>query len=296
MNQHKPLTYTVTMDARLAREVGVTAAMLYNLLAWQAQTPTVGDYDENGWFYCTAAYFEEKTSLHPNTFTKAIKSLVDAGLIECKRMFVKYGYLKANRSVNHFRVVQTIDDFLLTRNVSDTHTPCDLNNIKENIKEKSQLTPMASELTSPVFPVGAHQGKISVRPNKKEANPDRRPYAVGQAVLKAWGFKTAKIGVPMAKLIKGWLDAGFTDKDIIEAGKMMKQSGDEYWQKATPVQMLSSNGLLWYQTRKLEQNKPKTFEDYQREIAEAQAAEERAKDTSFWEAVKKFEAKQRGEL
>lgn len=255
MNQHPQLTYTVTMDARLAREVGVTAAMLYNLLAWQAQTPMVKDYDPDGWFYCTAAYFEEKTSLHPNTFTKAINALVDAGLIERKRMFVKYGYKEANRSVNHFRVIQTIDDFLLTRNVSVTHKSCELNNIEEKIKEENEITPTAGDLQPLTqFPVGAERSeKVSVRPNKKETDPARRPFAVGKTVLQAWGFKTAKIGVPMAKLIKAWLDAGFTDKDIIEAGQMMKQSGDSYWAKATPIQMLTQNAMLWYQQHKQKQ-------------------------------------------
>lgn len=89
---------------------------------------------------------------------------------------------------------------------------------------------------------------VSVRPNKKETDSNKKPYAVAQVVLRAWGYKFNKIGAPIAKLFKAWLDAGFTTEQIIEAGNMMKESGEEYWQKATPIQMLTENAMLWYQT------------------------------------------------
>lgn len=244
------LSYTVTMDANLAREVGIPAAMLYNLLVWQSQTPMAKDYDEEGWFYCTADYFEEKTTFNQNTFTKASDILVKAGLIEKQRMYVKKGFKDANRSVTHFRIKSRNDDFQLTRNVSDTHTKCDLYNKEEKIKEKEQFTANADELSpSPDFSLGApKQNVVSVRPNKKETDSNKKPYAVAQVVLRAWGYKFNKIGAPIAKLFKAWLDAGFTTEQIIEAGNMMKESGEEYWQKATPIQMLTENAMLWYQT------------------------------------------------
>ena len=260
---HPELTYTVTMDARLANKVGIAAALLYNLLAWQAQTPMAQDYDPDGWFYCTSAYFSEKTSLHPNTFTKAIKALESVGLIECRRMFVKYGYKNANKSVNHFRVIQTIDDFLLTQKVRGPHTECDLNIKEENIKEESQITPNGDDFASPQnslgsapkevvedFPVGAEEQKVSVRPNKKEADPAKRCWAVAKQVLEAWGYRAPKVSSVLAGKVKTWLDAGFSPEQIIEAGSMMKENGDEYWKSATPIQMLSENGLLWYQTNR----------------------------------------------
>lgn len=258
----KPLTYTVTMDAHLAKEVGVPAAMLYNLLAWQAQTPMAQDYDDDGWFYCTAEYFEEKTTFNRNTFTKAIKALEDVGLIECQRMYVKYGYKNTNKSVNHFRVIQRIDEFLCTRNVRGTHTKCEYNNIKEKIKEESQITPTGDDLASPQsstnsapkedFSFGADTEKVSIRPSKKETDSSKRPFAVGQQVLKAWGYKSARVSAPLANKFKVWLDSGFTPEQIIEAGELMKKSGDKYWETATPIQMVSENGLLWYQEHRKE--------------------------------------------
>lgn len=253
MVQPQSLTYTVTMDANLARHVGRCAAMLYNLLLWQSQSEVVQNYDRDGWFYLTAKRFEELTSYSANKFTQASDKLVERGLIEKKKTF---RHDAIGVSCTHFRIICADWKSILESPVSQkmgeaTHRNCETNIKEENKEEREGFTLSACETTPPAFPVGAHQSeKVSVRPNKKEADPARRPFAVGQAVLKAWGFRTAKIGVPMAKLIKGWLDAGFGEKDIIEAGEMMKKSGDEYWAKATPIQMLTENAMLWYQQHK----------------------------------------------
>lgn len=241
------------MDANLARHVGRCAAMLYNLLLWQSQSEVVQNYDRDGWFYLTAKRFEELTSYSANKFTQASDKLVERGLIEKKKTF---RHDAIGVSCTHFRIICADWKSILESPVSQkmgeaTHRNCETNIKEENKEEREGFTLSACETTPPAFPVGAHQSeKVSVRPNKKEADPARRPFAVGQAVLKAWGFRTAKIGVPMAKLIKGWLDAGFGEKDIIEAGEMMKKSGDEYWAKATPIQMLTENAMLWYQQHK----------------------------------------------
>lgn len=261
MTPQPSLTYTVTMDANLARYIGRCAAMLYNLLLWQSQSEVVENYDADGWFYMTAKRFEALTAYSTNKFTQASDKLVECGLIAKKKTF---RHDTTGVSCTHFKVL-CADWRVIFENPGSqkmgeaTHRKCETNIIEENKEERGGFTPSAGETTPPSsFPLGAERSeKVSVRPNKKEADPSRRPYAVGQAVLKAWGFKTAKIGVPMAKLIKGWLDAGFADKDIIEAGKMMKESGDSYWAQATPIQMLTQNAMLWYQQHK----QKKTLDD-----------------------------------
>lgn len=316
---------TVSYNAALARLTSIAAATLYNRLCqW---TRFKKDLDD-GWVYYTAANYAFDTNFSKNTFTKAYKELVDAGLVEQKTTYIRLTRIKAC----HFRITAKSprDLYLETKREDSTNHKNEQDRPHKNAKsiytevhtegredfplvgksapsehlalDASQASParLAPKEKEASLPFGANPKEVvSVRPDKvaaEAASAQGRPYAVAKAVLQGWGYQVPKIGAPLAKLVKLWIEAGVKTEEIIEAGKLMKESGDEYWQKATPTQMLSSNGLLWYQTRKLEQNKPKTIEDYRREIAEAQAAEERANDTSFWEAVKKFEAKQRGEL
>lgn len=268
------LTYTATFDANLARKVGLAAAILYNLLLWQSQSDIVANYDPNGWFYFTAKRFEALTTYSANWFTKASDKLVEIGLVEKKRMF---RHDAQGVACLHFRMLQAdwklaFDDFGITQNVSGTHTKCDLYNIEEKKKKKPEITASsdfgpcepsalgASQATparpapseKEELPFGAGSKRVSVRPNKKEPDPARRPYAVGQTVLQAWGFKSGKIAGPLRDRLNEWLNLGFTAEQIIEAGKLMKQSKDEYWQNATPIQMLSQNGMLWYQAHRKE--------------------------------------------
>lgn len=246
------LTYTATFDANLARIIGLAPAILYNLLVWQSQSDVVDNYDPDGWFYFTAKRFEALTTYSANWFTKASDKLVEVGLVEKKRM---YRHDTNGVSALHFRVAVTdwkshFSDSQLTQNVSGSHTKCDLYNKEDIIEEKKEITPAGGDFVPPTeLSFGApKQSVVSVRPNKKETDSNKKPYAVAQVVLRAWGYKFNKIGAPIAKLFKAWLDAGFTIEQIIEAGNMMKESGEEYWQKATPIQMLTENAMLWYQT------------------------------------------------
>lgn len=217
----------------------------------------------DGYFYVKFEWWERITGYSDRTFTEACSLLKRAGLIDYKKMYI----LGTHTSCNHFKLLYPTWELAPNNahfakpdsnplRVSGTEPTSGPYNNEDNIEEKEQgFEPNGSKtLTPPAFPLGAERnGKVSVRPNKKEADPARRPFAVGKTVLKAWGFKAAKIGVPMAKLIKGWLDAGFDDKDIIEAGEMMKKSGDSYWAQATPIQMLTQNAMLWYQQHKQKQ-------------------------------------------
>lgn len=268
------ISMTASFDANLARHVGLAAAILYNILLWQSQSEVVENYDPDGWFYFTAKRFEALTTYSANWFTKASDKLVEVGLVEKKRMF---RHDHQGLACLHFRVVQTdwklaFDDSGLTQNVRGTHTKCDYNILEEKKNKKGEITlrddfsspqpsalgasPATPSRPAPIqneqLPFGAEYEKVSVRPNKKETDPGRRPFAVGQQVLKAWGYKSARVSAPLANKFKVWLDSGFTPDQIIEAGELMKKSGDKYWETATPIQMVSENGLLWYQEHRKE--------------------------------------------
>lgn len=265
MDQQTSLTYTATFDANLARHVGIAAAILYNLLLWTSQSEVVENYDPDGWFYFTAKRFERLTTYSANWFTKASDKLVEAGLVEKKRMF---RHDHEGLACLHFRIANpnwktAFEDFEITQNVRGTHTKCDFNIKEEKEKKKIEITPNGDDFASPQsslgsapkevvedFPVGAEEQKVSVRPNKKEADPAKRCWAVAKQVLEAWGYRAPKVSSVLAGKVKTWLDAGFSPEQIIEAGGMMKENGDEYWKSATPIQMLSENGLLWYQTNR----------------------------------------------
>lgn len=264
MDQQTSLTYTVTMDANLARHVGRCAAMLYNILVWQSQSEVVQNYDNDGWFYLTAKRFEALTSYSVNKFTQASDKLVECGLIEKKKTF---RHDAIGVSCTHFKVLTTNWTDVFEKPVSQklgaaAHRNCETNIKEERKEERGGFTPAVSE-THPQsslgsapkevvedFPVGAEEQKVSVRPNKKEADPAKRCWAVAKQVLEAWGYRAPKVSSVLAGKVKTWLDAGFSPEQIIEAGGMMKENGDEYWKSATPIQMLSENGLLWYQTNR----------------------------------------------
>lgn len=97
-----PRTITASFDAGLAREVGIAAAVLYNALVWVAQSEMVKGYNSDGWFYYTATKFEEETTYTKNSYTAAVKALMDAGYIEKKQKYIK----NTSVSVNHYRFLK----------------------------------------------------------------------------------------------------------------------------------------------------------------------------------------------
>lgn len=258
MEKQIPITYTVTMDARLAQIVGIPAAMLYNLLVWQSETDMAKDYDENGWFYFTAQRFAKKTTFNQNTFTNSIKKLEEIGLIEKKRAYIKYGFTNSNRSANHFRIKLSLEEFLLTRNVSNTHTGCDLYIKEEKNKEKSQFTqsdelgsssksfedssPKESETSSNnSVPFGEPVKDMptrSLRPDKEKKAADaqrRADYAMLGEIRKHFGF-TKGSGTPEEKkLLRARLDEGWTKDEIIKVITWIKENRE--WYKDKPIQV-----------------------------------------------------------
>lgn len=232
---------TASFCVENARELGIPAALLLDKIVRLSRSTKRKD----GFCWYTAKQFEEETSLKKRAFDNAAHKLEERGIVERKITYIAGTMERAS----HFRLIpqneqiQSASEALCIESASEALS---VNTMKYN-KRKSKF---ASELTPPPenFPIGAPMEVVSVRPNKKETDSNKKPYAVAQVVLRAWGYKFNKIGAPIAKLFKAWLDAGFTTEQIIEAGNMMKESGEEYWQKATPIQMLTENAMLWYQT------------------------------------------------
>lgn len=233
---------TASFCVENARELGIPAALLLDKIVRLSRSTK----REDGFCWYTAKQFEEETSLKKRAFDNAAHTLEERGIVERKITYI----VGTMERASHFRLIpqneqpQSASEALCIESASEALS---VNTMKYN-KRKSKF---ASELTPPLenFPIGApKQNVVSVRPNKKETDSNKKPYAVAQVVLRAWGYKFNKIGAPIAKLFKAWLDAGFTTEQIIEAGNMMKESGEEYWQKATPIQMLTENAMLWYQT------------------------------------------------
>lgn len=232
---------TASFCVENARELGIPAALLLDKIVRLSRSTK----REDGFCWYTAKQFEEETSLKKRAFNNAAHTLEERGIVERKITYI----VGTMERASHFRLIpqneqtQSASEALCIESASEALS---VNTMKYN-KRKSKF---ASELTPPPenFPIGAPMEVVSVRPNKKETDSNKKPYAVAQVVLRAWGYKFNKIGAPIAKLFKAWLDAGFTTEQIIEAGNMMKESGEEYWQKATPIQMLTENAMLWYQT------------------------------------------------
>lgn len=232
---------TASFCVENARELGIPAALLLDKIVRLSRSTK----REDGFCWYTAKQFEEETSLKKRAFDNATHKLEERGIVERKITYI----VGTMERASHFRLIpqneqtQSASEALCIESASEALS---VNTMKYN-KRKSKF---ASELTPPPenFPIGAPMEVVSVRPNKKETDSNKKPYAVAQVVLRAWGYKFNKIGAPIAKLFKAWLDAGFTTEQIIEAGNMMKESGEEYWQKATPIQMLTENAMLWYQT------------------------------------------------
>lgn len=72
-------------NRELAKELGVTAALLYQELQrkffyWQSQ----GKLNDEGMFWCDQGEIADWILVHPNTVSKAAKDLEDAGLIKKK--------------------------------------------------------------------------------------------------------------------------------------------------------------------------------------------------------------------
>lgn len=245
------LTYTVTMDANLARQVGVPAAMLYNLLFWTSTSDMAQNYDQDGWFYFTAKQFEDKTTFSINTFTKATNALAEAGLIEKKKAYIK----GTSVSVCHFRILPQHCDAQLTPNVKPgTHTKCETYIKEENTVRKDRVSPKGE--TTELLPFGDGIKELSVRPGaKKDKNAaNRRAYAVANEVRKRIGMRgEASVGFKM--VVSKWLDAGYGADEMVEAIQMMKQTKDGFHDKLTPLACLSQDSMDWYTQHKSKQDK-----------------------------------------
>lgn len=170
------VTQTASMDANIAKKVGVAAALLYNQLVFMSQTDMVKDYDNDGWFYYTAEDFERSTTFTANTFTAAIKRLVDAGMIEKKRTYIKHTTV----SVNHFRILYSQEMGIgeVTRDVNSYNIE---NNIEKNIpiphKRNCPTSSSATDVaSSDASPRGANPHFSSLSGGEPTGEPiGRRP-------------------------------------------------------------------------------------------------------------------------
>lgn len=89
------------VKAKLARIVGVPAAMLFNLIDHTSSLKSAKEYDEDGWVYIRESYFEQKTPYKDKTFARASKALVEHNLVERKDAFVK----GTTNTAPHFRLL-----------------------------------------------------------------------------------------------------------------------------------------------------------------------------------------------
>lgn len=75
---------TVTLNRPLAHALGTNEAIIYAaLIGKQAYYEQNAMLDANGWFYSTIADLQESTGLSRYQQNRAIKTLVDAGLVMC---------------------------------------------------------------------------------------------------------------------------------------------------------------------------------------------------------------------
>lgn len=120
----------------MAKEVGLTPAILYQELLWNSQSEIAEDYDEDGWFYYTAKKFEDRTGFKRTAYAEAVKILEDLGLIERKKAYIK----GTSKSVNHFRCLkswQPVDREANNGACSPSEQPI----YKENKKENTTVVP-----------------------------------------------------------------------------------------------------------------------------------------------------------
>lgn len=77
---------TVSFSRPLAHSLGLNAAVVYSaLISKMAYYSGRGMLGGEGWFYSTVADLQESTSLSKRQQCTAVKTLTEAGLIECKK-------------------------------------------------------------------------------------------------------------------------------------------------------------------------------------------------------------------
>ncbi|MGN1340084.1 MAG: DUF6017 domain-containing protein [Oscillospiraceae bacterium] len=76
---------TVSFNRPIAHALGLNEALIYSsLISKQTYYSQRGMLDSEGWFYSTVADLQESTTLTKRQQSAAIKSLISAGLVECR--------------------------------------------------------------------------------------------------------------------------------------------------------------------------------------------------------------------
>lgn len=266
-----PLTYTVTMDANIARKVGVPAAMLYNLIVWLAQTDMAKSYDEDGWIYLSAKEFESKTTFNANTFTAAGNKLVAFGLVEKKKMFIK----NSIKPTTHFRLLSRFYGNDVTSNVNNVITSNVKTYKEDNNKEEIHRFPASAspsletkepgelvneraahaltmeEKDEPFSePIVSSHDSVSIKPNEVRrgcATPAevrrRRSFAVLSELYKRYKWRGRPTPTE-AKLIAAALDNGWTKEEMVQMVEWQNQ--DEFYQTLSVAGRFSDQAFKKY--------------------------------------------------
>ena len=265
------VTYTVTMDANLAKVVGVPAAMLYNLIAWLSDTDLAKEYDKDGWVYMTAAYFMDHTSFNADTFTRAAKKLEDEGLVERCRMYKK----GTSISLTHFRLKPQNNDSQIVFDADPTRVKHELYNKKINKEDKSRnrenhdfsdAQPSASgaSQTASARPAptedslfGGEVREVSVRklPNER-AQKNRQAFAVLKEIREARGLK-GNGGLIEKQRVAALLADGWTKEQLIDILDWCDR--DEFYTDKPLATRLCHDAIEKYQAAK--NNKIKMAEE-----------------------------------
>lgn len=264
---------TVGYNAALARLTSIAAASLYNRLCqWTRFKGSL----ENGWIYYTAKDFAFDTNMSPNTFTKAYRELVEAGLIEQKTTYIRMSRIKAC----HFRITSKspIDLYKERKNdemtnrkfanpiarknaipiyteentigTSDFTTSSEISSLPQSTTVgASQPTAARTSTPSQTTPFGEEVKRRSVRPSQKDDGGRKRAYAVANNVRKRLGLG-GQSTPPYKQLIGRWLECGFTEDDIVEANHMQMNANDGFHETLSPMARLSADSMDWYREQK----------------------------------------------
>lgn len=128
--------------------------------------------------------------------------------------------------------------------------------IKADFDKSACVCPNSLE-TSPKedsSPFGDPLNKSSIGTDLRKSDDEqlrarRRAYAIANNVRKRLGLK-GSASSQFKDGVKRWLDAGYTEDQIVEAQQMMEKSGNKYLEEANPLSRLAQANMDWYEQQK----------------------------------------------
>lgn len=97
MEQKYKMNLTAGYNADIARAYGINEALLLDQIEFYSRmTPR-----EDGFCWFTSAEFEMKTAVKEKAMVRAIKNLVDRGIIEVKNTYI----INTMKRSRHFRII-----------------------------------------------------------------------------------------------------------------------------------------------------------------------------------------------